>query len=82
MEEKKKPSINNFKCLVFAGNHGVAKKKVSTYPAEVTEQMVKNFKNGGAAINQLCDLANIKLSVIPIELTKPTKIFKRKSHEL
>ena len=75
--KKKKPSINNFKCLVFAGNHGVAKKKVSAYPAELTEQMVKNFKNGGAAINQLCDLANIKLSVIPIELTKPTKDFSR-----
>ena len=41
--KKKKPSINNFKCLVFAGNHGVAKKKVSAYPAEVTEQMVKKL---------------------------------------
>ena len=37
--------------------------------------MVKNFKNGGAAINQLCDLSNIALSVIPINLDKPTKDF-------
>ena len=74
-QKKEKPTINNFQCLVFAGNHGVAKKNVSAYPPEVTEQMVKNFKNGGAAINQLCKLSNIKLSVIPINLEKPTKDF-------
>ena len=56
-------------------NHGVAKKNVSAYPPEVTEQMVKNFENGGAAINQLCNLSNTSLSVIPIELKKPTKDF-------
>ena len=37
--------------------------------------MVKNFINGGAAINQLCNLSNIKLSVIPISLENPTKDF-------
>ncbi len=74
-QKKKKPSMDNFQCLIFAANHGVAKKNVSAYPSEVTEQMVKNFKNGGAAINQLCNLANIKLSVIPISLDKPTNDF-------
>ena len=75
---KEKPTINNLQCLVFVGNHGVAKKNVSAYPSEVTEQMVKNFKNGGGAINQLCNLSNIKLSVIPIDLENPTKDFQRK----
>ena len=74
-QKKEKPAIKNFQCLVFAGNHGVAKRNVSAYPSEVTEQMVKNFKNGGAAINQLCNLSNIKLSVIPISLENPTKDF-------
>ena len=74
-QKKKKPTMNNFQCLVFVGNHGIAKKNVSAYPSEVTKQMVKNFKNGGAAINQLCDLSNIALSVIPINLDKPTKDF-------
>ncbi len=73
--KKKKPTMKNFQCLVFVGNHGVAKKNVSAYPPEVTEQMVKNFENGGAAINQLCNLSNTSLSVIPIELKKPTKDF-------
>ena len=74
-QKKEKPAIKNFQCLVFAGNHGVARRNVSAYPSEVTEQMVKNFKNGGAAINQLCNLSNIKLSVIPISLENPTKDF-------
>ncbi len=69
------PSMNKVDCLVFAANHGVAKKGVSAYPAEVTAQMVENFGKGGAAINQLCDLANIFLSVIPIDLENPTKDF-------
>ena len=73
--KKKKPTMSNFHCLVFAGNHGVASNNVSAYPSKVTEQMVKNFKNGGAAINQLCNLSNITLSVIPIDLEKPTKDF-------
>ena len=74
-QKKEKPTMNNFHCLVFVGNHGVAKRNVSAYPSEVTEQMVKNFKSGGAAINQLCKLSNIALSVIPINLEKPTKDF-------
>ena len=74
-QNKIKPTITNAHCLIFAGNHGVADKGVSAYPSEVTAQMVENFKNGGAAINQLCDLADIRLSVIPIDLENPTKDF-------
>ena len=61
------------------GNHGVAQKGVSAYPSEVTMQMVQNFKNGGAAINQLCCLADLELSVIPLDLDKPTNDFSEKA---
>ncbi len=74
-QQKHKPQLDKIHCIVFAGNHGVVKKKVSAYPLEVTKQMVSNFKNGGAAINQLCNLANINLKVVPIKLEKPTKDF-------
>ena len=31
-----------------------------------------NFKNGGAAINQLCNHSSVNLQIIPIDLDNPT----------
>ena len=69
------PTVKNPYCLIFAGNHGIACKGVSAYPPEVTAQMVENFKKGGAAINQLCGLADVDLFIIPLDLEKPTRDF-------
>ena len=48
---------------VYAGNHGVTAHDVSLYPVEVTHQMVENFRDGGAAINQLAELLNAELRI-------------------
>lgn len=69
------PELDQVQCLVFAGNHGVAEQGVSAFPASVTHQMVANFKAGGAAINQLCEVAGACLSVVPLDLDKPTQDF-------
>ena len=37
--------------------------------------MVENFRNGGAAINQLCRLAGADLQVIALDLDRPTADF-------
>src|SRR3546814_8754118 len=66
------PSIDRPYTAVFAGNHGIAHKGVSAYPAEVTAQMVQNFIDGGAAVNQLCSLANADLRVYEMALEEPT----------
>jgi nicotinate-nucleotide--dimethylbenzimidazole phosphoribosyltransferase len=60
---------------VFAGNHGVTARGVSAFPADVTAQMVANFEAGGAAINQLAELAGARLDVVPIALDRPTADF-------
>ncbi len=69
------PRIESPQVAVFAGNHGVARRNVSAFPAEVTEQMVANFRAGGAAINQICTGAGAKLSVVPLELDRPVADF-------
>lgn len=66
------PSTERPYTAVFAGNHGIAGKGVSAYPAEVTAQMVQNFIDGGAAVNQLCSLANADLRVYEMALEEPT----------
>lgn len=69
------PKINVPQIVVFAGNHGVAARGVSAFPAEVTEQMVLNFQHGGAAINQLCETFGATLDVTALELDNPTQDF-------
>ena len=66
------PAVNRPLVAIFAGNHGVAAKGVSAYPAEVTAQMVENFRRGGAAINQLCVLYDLSLKVYDLALEQPT----------
>jgi nicotinate-nucleotide--dimethylbenzimidazole phosphoribosyltransferase len=66
------PTVNKPLVAVFAANHGVARKGVSAYPAEVTKQMVANFAGGGAAINQLCATFDIGLKVFELALDVPT----------
>jgi nicotinate-nucleotide--dimethylbenzimidazole phosphoribosyltransferase len=59
-----KPSITRPVAIVFAADHGVAERGVSAYPRAVTEQMVKNFLAGGAAISVLARLQGMQLWIV------------------
>jgi nicotinate-nucleotide--dimethylbenzimidazole phosphoribosyltransferase len=37
--------------------------------------MVENFKTGGAAINQLCEVSGANLNIVPLSLERPTADF-------
>ena len=66
------PRLERVKVAVFAANHGVAAQGVSAFPAEVTAQMVANFRAGGAAINQLCEAFGHALEVLPLNDLAPS----------
>jgi len=48
------PSLKRKGMYIFCGDHGVTAEGVSSYPREVTGQMMRNFLAGGAAISVLC----------------------------
>lgn len=64
IQDSAKPSIDRPAMLVFAGDHGVARRGVSPYPQSVTAQMVANFVAGGAAINAFSNTVGLTLEII------------------
>src|SRR3954453_19015653 len=69
------PRLRRVLILVFVGWHDIARRGVSAYPAEVTDQMGANFEAGGAAVNQLARLAGAELAVVPVGRGRPAHDF-------
>lgn len=70
-----RPRIDRAQLVVFAGNHGVCAQGVNPFPQEITALMVQNFRSGGAAVNQLARVAGAELSVVALDLDRPTADF-------
>jgi len=72
---KARPRIASARAAIFAGNHGVTVHGVSAFPPGVTAQMVANFASGGAAINAMSEAAGLELTVVALDLDRPTADF-------
>ncbi len=66
------PRADRTVVAVFAGNHGVVAQGVAAFPQAVTAQMVANFRNDGAAVNQICKTFDLGLKVFELALEIPT----------
>lgn len=71
LNSTKQISIKKPTMLVFAGDHGINEENVSIAPSAVTQQMVRNFLQGGAAINCFCQSNDIALTVIDCGILQP-----------
>jgi nicotinate-nucleotide--dimethylbenzimidazole phosphoribosyltransferase len=65
------PRVTRKTIFTLAADHGVAEKRVSAYPREVTGQMVLNFLRGGAAINVLSRLVGARVVVADFGVAAP-----------
>lgn len=63
---KEEADITKMKMFTFAGDHGITEEGVSPFPKEVTQQMVMNMVNQGAAINVLCKNSGIETTVVDV----------------
>src|SRR5215469_32807 len=66
ISEQERPNCANKTVYVFAADHGVTSEGVSAYPKDVTQQMVRNFLAGGAAINVLARGAGAEVIVVDV----------------
>jgi nicotinate-nucleotide--dimethylbenzimidazole phosphoribosyltransferase len=65
------PRIERCGIYVFCGDHGITDEGVSPYPSVVTQEMVKNFLRGGAAINVLCRELGMETCVVDSGVAGP-----------
>ena len=66
LQQRVVPHIQHIHISVFAADHGVADEGVSAFPQAVTQQMVQNFLNGGAAISVLARELGATLEVVDV----------------
>lgn len=61
-----KPQTKPRQIILFAADHGVVKEGISAWPAEVTELMIDNILDGGAASSVLAQTTQTELKIVDI----------------
>jgi len=73
-----KPELKHKVIFTLAADHGVTEEGISTYPKEVTAQMVYNFLAGGAGINVLARHIGARVVIVDIGVAEKLKVQKSK----
>lgn len=58
------PKMERCRLIIFAADHGIAEAGVSSFPQEVTQQMLHNFLAGGAAANVFAASLDVDVQVV------------------
>ncbi len=64
LQSTDRPRADSVPVVIFAGDHGVTAHGTSSYPSEVTAQMMGNFVAGGAAISVISRSLGLPLEVV------------------
>jgi len=67
------PRVDSVEIRVFAADHGVVGEGVSAFPQVVTQQMIRNFAAGGAAISVLARHLGASFAVINLGTAVPVE---------
>jgi nicotinate-nucleotide--dimethylbenzimidazole phosphoribosyltransferase len=67
------PSISRPVLIVFAGDHGVTRERVSAYPASVTASVLAALQRGVATANILAAQVGATVEVVDCGVGRPTK---------
>ncbi|WP_210396577.1 nicotinate-nucleotide--dimethylbenzimidazole phosphoribosyltransferase [Motiliproteus sediminis] len=60
------PQLERVSLAVFAADHGVTAEGVSAFPQVVTQEMIRNFSRGGAAISVLARRINAQFEIVNV----------------
>jgi nicotinate-nucleotide--dimethylbenzimidazole phosphoribosyltransferase len=77
-----KPSLENKAVITCAGDHGVVAQNISVADQEVTQQMVRGFFNGGAAISVISRHVGAKVICVDMGMLKPVDDPRLKVHRI
>lgn len=66
MQSTEQPVVDRISIHIFAADHGIVEESVSAFPQSVTGEMVRNFLNGGAAINVIANQLGARLEIIDV----------------
>lgn len=69
------PRASRMSLRLFGGAHGITAEGVSAVPDSVNQQMMLNFRQGGAAINSLCRSNGIDFQSYDAGIDHPTRNF-------